>query len=62
MAVSETDPTIAVLLEHVPEGAPGRAQGWHGRCTDCGPAWTMHRWHTERALLDAAHHIDVTHR
>jgi len=61
MTVSEQDPTIAVILEYVPPGTPGLPQGWRGRCTDCGPAWSMHRWNQDRALAGAAHHIDFTH-
>ena len=58
LVVREDDPTIAVTVE---QAEPGRPQGWYGRCTDCGPAWVMHRWKQDRALADAAHHIDVTH-
>ena len=63
MMVSEQDPTIAVIFEVVEPTTdiPGRAQGWYGTCTDCGPAWVMHRWKQDRALSDAGHHIDVTH-
>ena len=61
LVVNEQDASIAVLIEEIPEGTPGRAEGWYGRCTDCGPAWVMHRWKQDRALSDAGHHVDVTH-
>jgi len=61
LVVREDDPTISVLIEEVSKDEPGRAEGWYGRCTDCGPAWVMHRWKKDRALADAVHHVDVTH-
>lgn len=53
---NEADPGIAILLEEVPEGTPGRAQGTHGVCTKCG--WPMHRWDRDRAIEDAKRHVD----
>lgn len=58
LAVNEKDPGIAVLFEHVPEGTPGVAQGWRGRCTECGDRWVMHRWTRDKALEDGQRHVD----
>lgn len=52
----DTDPAIAIVLETVPEGTPGRARGTHGQCTECG--WPMHRWSEGVALTDAQRHVD----
>jgi hypothetical protein len=59
LLVSDDDPGIAVTLEWTPPGTPGRARGWHGTCTECGPAWSMHRWNDEAALTSAHRHIDL---
>lgn len=54
---NQDDPCIGIILEEVPEGTPGRAQGVHGRCTEC---WNpMHWWHMERALPAAQAHVDA---
>jgi hypothetical protein len=52
----DTDPGIAVILTEVPPRTPGKAQGCHGTCTECG--WTIHRWLTENAIKDAREHVD----
>jgi hypothetical protein len=51
----DTVPEIGIVLEHS-DGGPGIAQGWHGRCTECGRR--MHRWHLEKAIEDARRHVD----
>lgn len=53
----DTDAGIAVLLEEVLPGTPGRARGWHGRCTECG--WPMHRWGQALAIAGARRHVDL---
>lgn len=52
----DVDPAIGMILEEVPPGTPGRAQGCHGTCTECG--WPMHRWDRDRAIQDAKQHVD----
>lgn len=52
----DEDPGIAIVLEEVPEGTPGRAHGYHGTCTECG--WPMHRWLQVRAIEGAKEHVD----
>ena len=52
----DEDPGIAVIFEEVKPGTPGRAQGWHGTCTQCGRP--MHRWHQEKAFQDGQAHVD----
>lgn len=52
----DVDPGIAIVLEHVAPGTPGRAQGYHGSCTECG--WPMHRWGQDVALIAAQAHVD----
>jgi hypothetical protein len=52
----DEDPAIAIVLETVPEGTPGRAHGTYGTCTQCG--WPMHRWSEEHAVLAAERHVD----
>jgi hypothetical protein len=53
---NEADPCIGITLEEVPPGTPGRAQGTHGTCTECG--WPMHRWDRDKAIRDAQAHVD----
>lgn len=52
----DVDPGIAIMLEEVPPGTPGRAQGTHGTCTKCGRP--MHRWDLYVAIRDAKRHVD----
>jgi hypothetical protein len=52
----DVDPAIGIVLEIVPQDTPGRAQGTHGTCTECG--WKLHRWVAENAVKDAQHHVD----
>lgn len=52
----DEDPGIAILLTEVGPEVPGKAQGWHGECTECGKP--MHRWHQDRAISDAKTHVD----
>jgi hypothetical protein len=52
----DEDPGIAIVLEYVPPGTPGRPQGWHGTCTQCGRP--MHRWDGEVAIAGARVHVD----
>lgn len=52
----EQDPGIAIVLEYVPSGTPGRALGYHGKCTQCG--WPLHRWERDTAILSAFSHIE----
>lgn len=52
----DEDPGIAIVLEYVPPGTPGRALGWHGACTQCGK--TMHRWGPAMAIESARRHVD----
>lgn len=54
---NEVDPGIGITLETVEPGTPGRAQGTHGTCTECG--WPMHRWDRDRAIADAQAHVDA---
>jgi hypothetical protein len=58
LIVSDEDPGTAVTITEVKPGTPGKAQGYHGTCTECGPDWVMHRWSQEKALEDAHRHID----
>lgn len=53
---NEADPCIAIVLEQVGPGVPGKALGTHGTCTECG--WPMHRWELSRAIIDARDHVD----
>lgn len=53
---NETDPQIAIILEEVGPGVPGKALGTHGTCTECG--WSMHRWDFTRAVEGAKAHVD----
>lgn len=52
----DVDPAIGVVLEEVVPGTPGRAQGFHGSCTECG--WPIHRWKEDVAVYDAKQHVD----
>ena len=52
----DEDPGIAIVLEHVPPRTPGRAQGWHGACTQCGHV--IHRWYQDGAFESAKEHVD----
>ena len=52
----DVDPGIGITLEEVLEGTPGRARGWHGKCTECG--WPLHRWHQKDAIAGAQRHVD----
>lgn len=53
----DEDPGIAIILEQVlPASTEGRAQGWHGRCTECGK--TTHRWGQAVAIESARRHVD----
>lgn len=61
LVVREDDPGIAVTVTEVQPGVPGRAQGFYGCCTECGPDWVMHRWNKESALASAQFHVDVVH-
>lgn len=54
--VHDVDPCIGITLEEVAPGTPGRAQGYHGACTECGHV--MHRWDRDRAISDAKAHVD----
>lgn len=54
--VHDVDPCIGITLEEVPPGTPGRAQGYHGTCTECG--WPMHRWERDKAIQGAKEHVD----
>jgi hypothetical protein len=53
---NDTDPGIAVVLETVPEGEPGRAKGTHGGCTACGRV--IHQWREDSAITVAKEHVD----
>jgi hypothetical protein len=53
---NDTDPGIAVVLETVPEGTPGRAQGTYGSCTQCGRPF--HQWREDSAITVAKEHVD----
>jgi hypothetical protein len=52
----DEDPGIAIILEEVLPGTPGRARGFHGTCTECG--FPMHRWTRDNAVRDAQRHVD----
>jgi hypothetical protein len=53
---NQVDPCIGIELEEVPPGTPGRVQGFHGKCTECG--WPMHRWDRDKAIAGAQEHVD----
>lgn len=53
---NDTDPSIGIVMEYVAPGTPGRGQGWHGTCTECG--WPMHRWVELDAIQGAQAHVD----
>lgn len=53
---NERDPQIAIVLERVGPGVPGRARGTHGACTECG--WVMFKWNAEKAREVAQAHVD----
>lgn len=53
----ELEPEIAVVLLHVPEGEPGRAPGWHGKCTECGKP--VHFWTEAKAVIACQEHVDA---
>lgn len=53
---NEADPRIAITLERVGPGVPGRARGTHGMCTECG--WPLHKWHPDKAIKAAQAHVD----
>jgi len=53
---NDADPNIGIVLEEMPQGAPGKARGWHGKCTQCGRV--MHRWAMGNAIRDAQNHVD----
>lgn len=53
---NEKDPQIAIVLEEVPAGTPGKARGTHGTCTECG--WPLHRWERDNAIRAAGDHVD----
>lgn len=53
---NDVDPGIAVVLETVAEGTPGRAQGTYGSCTKCGRP--VHFWNESLALRTAKAHVD----
>lgn len=59
LSVQEDDPGVAVTMAWTPPGTPGRAQGWYGSCTECGPDWSAHRWTEVAALETAQRHIDM---
>jgi hypothetical protein len=52
----DEDPGIAIVLEYVLPSTPGRPQGWHGTCTQCGRP--MHRWNERQAIESARTHVD----
>jgi len=52
----DVDESIGIVLEEVAPGTPGRAQGWHGTCTECG--WTLHYWREDNAVKGARRHVD----
>lgn len=52
----DEDPGIAIVLEYVAPGTPGRPQGWFGTCTQCGKK--THWWHQDRAITAAQAHVD----
>lgn len=53
---NQVDPCIGIELEEVAPGTPGRPQGFHGKCTECG--WPMHRWNRDKAIEGAQAHVD----
>ena len=53
---NETDPGIAIVLEEVLPGTPGRAHGVYGTCTSCGKP--MHWWHLGQAIQASQVHVD----
>lgn len=54
---NDADPAIAIVLTGVSPGdTMTLAQGWRGRCTQCG--WPMHRWTQANAIASAQRHVD----
>jgi hypothetical protein len=53
----DVDPAIAIVLEEVLEGTPGRARGFSGTCTECGRP--MHQWFEAQAIAVAKRHVDA---
>lgn len=53
---NDTDPGIGMTLEYTAPGTPGRAQGWHGTCTECGKP--VHYWTQEKAFEAGQEHVD----
>lgn len=52
----DEDPAIGMVLEELAEGAPGRARGVYGTCTECPEV--LHRWTRGLAILAAQKHVD----
>jgi hypothetical protein len=52
----DAEPEIGITLEYTAPGTPGRGQGWHGSCTQCGKP--MHYWTQERAFEAGQVHVD----
>lgn len=57
LVFNEIDPAIGMILETVPPGTPGRAQGTYGTCNECGRV--MHRWREDAAIRSAQEHVDA---
>lgn len=56
VVIHDKDPGISVIFTEVPPGRPETAQGWYGRCTECGRA--MHWWHMNTAFEAGRMHVD----
>lgn len=53
----DAEPEIGIVFDWEDAELAGlRAQGWHGRCTQCGK--TMHFWTQERAMSNGQTHVD----
>jgi hypothetical protein len=52
----DAEPEIGITLEYTAPGTPGKAQGWHGTCTQCGKP--MHFWNQEKAFEAGQAHVD----
>lgn len=50
------EPEIGIVFEYTPPGTPGVAQGWHGKCTECGKV--CHYWTEEKVFRKGQDHVN----
>jgi hypothetical protein len=51
-----SDPEIGIVFEYTPPRTEGKAQGWHGKCTECGKP--CHYWNEEKVYREGQKHVN----